>query len=441
MTTSTKRPDGGELKPCRKCGGTDVSWWDGRGTQAHLYCNDCGQEEGVQVIDLFEGEAKDRPLLDAAFCYPADLVTKAKAHLVAEWNTRTPTNESPAPQADEVVARITYTNWRGETSVRRIIPKSVRYGSTEWHPEPQWLLLAWDDDKKADREFALKDFGAPQHPVEGLREALRWALPLAETALNAVRLERIRCGHQDIRGKNKTGEIIGLHQSEIDAAEFARAALASPSLTAGENTKSDGDGDPLVDLVDRFSAALLAKLQAAREKYGYDEGWRESGWKADCQKHLIAHLAKGDPRDVAAYCAFMWHHGWRTIAPTAPDVRTALDWKITKGGAYVAGGYLVAERVDGKGWNTTIGERVLANHASLEVAKAVAESDAILALSQQPVVVADREAIIKELQSAKEAFGEIGLDWSDPRDNCREGSAAINRAIALLHPHPAKGER
>ena len=76
------------------------------------------------------------------------------------------------------------------------------------------------------------------------------------------------------------------------------------------------NGDPLDDLVARFSAALLAKLKAARVKYGaYDEGWREPGWEADCQKHLIAHLAKGDPRDVAAYCAFMWHHGWSTVAP------------------------------------------------------------------------------------------------------------------------------
>jgi hypothetical protein len=67
-----------------------------------------------------------------------------------------------APVVDEAtpIAVVHYTNWRGETSRRRIIPKSVRYGSTEWHPEPQWLLRAWDDDKQADREFALKDFGA-----------------------------------------------------------------------------------------------------------------------------------------------------------------------------------------------------------------------------------------------------------------------------------------
>jgi hypothetical protein len=76
---------------------------------------------------------------------------------------------SSEPVVDEVapVVVVHYTNWRGETSRRRIIPKSVRYGSTEWHPEPQWLLLAWDDDKQADREFALKDFGIRGGAVNG----------------------------------------------------------------------------------------------------------------------------------------------------------------------------------------------------------------------------------------------------------------------------------
>jgi hypothetical protein len=64
--------------------------------------------------------------------------------------------------------KLVYTNYRGETSERTIVPKSVRFGSTERHPEPQWLLLAFDVDKQADREFALKDFGAAlSHPSAG----------------------------------------------------------------------------------------------------------------------------------------------------------------------------------------------------------------------------------------------------------------------------------
>jgi hypothetical protein len=74
----------------------------------------------------------------------------------------------------EPPATLTYTNYRGETAVRSIVPRSVRYGSTEWHPEPQWLLLAHDTEKNADREFALKDFGMPPHggADAGVGEAL-----------------------------------------------------------------------------------------------------------------------------------------------------------------------------------------------------------------------------------------------------------------------------
>lgn len=51
----------------------------------------------------------------------------------------------------------TYTNYRGWTGVRRVRPLRIRFGPSEWHPEPQWLLDAYDLDKGADRSFALKD--------------------------------------------------------------------------------------------------------------------------------------------------------------------------------------------------------------------------------------------------------------------------------------------
>lgn len=64
----------------------------------------------------------------------------------------------------------TYTNYRGETSVRRITPLGLRFGSTEWHPEPQWLMTAYDHDKDANRDFALKDFGKPALVTIDVRE-------------------------------------------------------------------------------------------------------------------------------------------------------------------------------------------------------------------------------------------------------------------------------
>ena len=70
---------------------------------------------------------------------------------------------------------LTYTNYRGETSVRRITPLGLRFASTEWHPEPQWLLIAYDHDKGENRNFALKDFGKPVD-VAAVRKALRFLL-------------------------------------------------------------------------------------------------------------------------------------------------------------------------------------------------------------------------------------------------------------------------
>lgn len=52
---------------------------------------------------------------------------------------------------------ILYTNHRGETATRRIVPERVWFGSTRWHPEPQWLLDAKDIDRRDRRSFALRD--------------------------------------------------------------------------------------------------------------------------------------------------------------------------------------------------------------------------------------------------------------------------------------------
>ena len=55
------------------------------------------------------------------------------------------------------LVNIVYTNYRGETAVRQVIPNKIWFGATDWHPEKQWLLDAYDVAKKADRSFAMKD--------------------------------------------------------------------------------------------------------------------------------------------------------------------------------------------------------------------------------------------------------------------------------------------
>ena len=54
---------------------------------------------------------------------------------------------------EEVV--IDYTNWRGIRSERKIVPRCIAFGSTEHHPDPQWLLVAEDVVKGVRRIFAM----------------------------------------------------------------------------------------------------------------------------------------------------------------------------------------------------------------------------------------------------------------------------------------------
>ena len=69
-----------------------------------------------------------------------------------------------------------------------------------------------------------------------------------------------------------------------------------------------------VNLVVRFARALSKKLAAAEVKYGYSDGWMSPDWLDECRAKLMEHIVKGDPRDVAAYCAFLWHHEASTAA-------------------------------------------------------------------------------------------------------------------------------
>jgi|SRR5687768_11889765 len=74
-----------------------------------------------------------------------------------------------------------------------------------------------------------------------------------------------------------------------------------------------------VDLVHRFADALMQKLAIAEKKYGHGDSWLSPDWMDECRAKLLEHITKGDPLDVAAYCAFLWHHGESTTPP-APGV-------------------------------------------------------------------------------------------------------------------------
>ena len=55
------------------------------------------------------------------------------------------------------IIQFTYRNYRGEVSERQAKPLSIWFGTTEWHPELQWLMSAVDMQKGERRDFAMRD--------------------------------------------------------------------------------------------------------------------------------------------------------------------------------------------------------------------------------------------------------------------------------------------
>lgn len=80
------------------------------------------------------------------------------------------------------------------------------------------------DERTSDEEVEANAKLMAAAPV--LLKALQWALPLARMAMEAHRMDRLRCGHNDIVGKYKSGQAwAGIYQSEVDEIEFACAAI------------------------------------------------------------------------------------------------------------------------------------------------------------------------------------------------------------------------
>jgi predicted DNA-binding transcriptional regulator YafY len=61
---------------------------------------------------------------------------------------------------------IDYTNYRGERGERRIVPLGIHFWETEWHPERQWILRAFDMERELERQFAMKDIHSWRPAVE-----------------------------------------------------------------------------------------------------------------------------------------------------------------------------------------------------------------------------------------------------------------------------------
>lgn len=133
-------------------------------------------------------------------------------------------------------ARIIYTNYRGETAERSITPKRVWYGISDWHPEPQWFLTAFDHDKNADRDFALTDFGHSQ-PSSALEQALEEAARLCD-----ARAEQCAEEHQAATLASVKAALAGARSEAMHLAHSIRA-LSSPNHADAGMVERDGRAD------------------------------------------------------------------------------------------------------------------------------------------------------------------------------------------------------
>ncbi|OHV73363.1 hypothetical protein [Ensifer sp. LCM 4579] len=170
-----------------------------------------------------------------------------------------------------------YRNWRGEIATRKAVPLRLEFASTEWHPEAQWLLIAWDIEKRATRSFAIKDINpAPEHrpDVEG-SPLLEWAVSKwsAEVKnrplVNVHRRSLDDAWRQVIRwAGGDPAELVGPSHDELIAAAPTRdcPTCGGTGHEARHSICRDCDeafADPRPDA----EAVVVTELQKARSEY------------------------------------------------------------------------------------------------------------------------------------------------------------------------------
>jgi hypothetical protein len=114
----------------------------------------------------------------------------------------------------------------------------------------------------------------------------------------------------------EAGQRAGIIRSDLETVSGTEClhileCLSEPAASAEPNAHTDDDA------VDHFAAAMKEKLAQARAKGRH--GWHECA-PADLSAMLRAHVEKGDPRDVANFCMFLWSLGQPiSAAPVAQE--------------------------------------------------------------------------------------------------------------------------
>lgn len=116
--------------------------------------------DGWKIVPIKPTVAMVDAAYDAHDAYESAAAPKAWCGLHSAYIAMLSAAPQPPASASSNDAEpliFTYRNWRGEVATRRAIPQHVYFGATEWHPEPQWLMRAFDVDKGEVRDFAMRD--------------------------------------------------------------------------------------------------------------------------------------------------------------------------------------------------------------------------------------------------------------------------------------------
>jgi hypothetical protein len=115
----------------------------------------------VEAESIEDAVGKAQAVADGGDSDAFELVGEdGMSSLTVNWEDVTASDVTAVPPPDPArVVTIRYTNYRGETADRKIVPvpETMRFAATQHHPEPQWVFDAFDVEKGATRTFALKD--------------------------------------------------------------------------------------------------------------------------------------------------------------------------------------------------------------------------------------------------------------------------------------------
>ena len=307
-----------------------------------LPCPFCGEQpkahvrEGAAMIQCFGQECLG-PRTTAGYLDDAKL----------QWNKRTgaAAQSSQVPDGYILVPRKLSAENGAKAALIGEFSETVQIMDEDGEEHPMDVPVSWDTIKRiwdaAAEHFAAQPPAAPVEPEAWTRQKVEnyfhdwqfWDTVAPDTQSHVIDdITRMVRGKTAASAQIEAGPFPGEDDAGNVSVAHQRLSAATEGLTCRYPDGCSTPGgpcpscypDPLEDLVQRFSAALLAKLKLARENRR--NGWEQPDWEDACQRGLLRHIEKGDPRDVAAYCAFMWHHGWITRTfdePQTSQVREA----------------------------------------------------------------------------------------------------------------------